>query len=93
MQDNYNDSVHSLPVTCLALPSPDNGGVEYNLPQLDIVGRLDYDEGAIATFSCDNGYHLNGDTERVCTSVGVIVGMWSGASPVCQGIYSLMLIN
>ena len=72
-------------VTCAALLAPINGTVEYNLPRLNIEGRLDYDEGAIATFSCETGYYLSGDTESSCTSVGVVVGIWSETSPFCEG--------
>ena len=34
----------------------------------------------MATYICDTGYTLNGETTRTCGSDGV----WSGSTPVCQ---------
>ena len=40
-----------------------------------------------ATYSCDTGYNLVGDSNRVCQATGV----WSGRAPTCQGIIISML--
>ena len=37
--------------------------------------------GDNATYSCDNGFLLQGVNRRVCTSGGE----WSGSAPTCQG--------
>ena len=42
--------------------------------------------GAVATFSCDAGFRLNGDASRVCGGDGSSPdGVWSDASPTCIG--------
>lgn len=39
-------------------------------------------EGLIANYTCDTGFRLVGDDERVCLSNG----LWSGTNPACQGM-------
>ena len=34
-----------------------------------------------ATYSCDTGYILVGDSTRMCQ----VAGLWSGNAPTCQG--------
>ncbi len=34
-----------------------------------------------ATYSCDTGYTINGDTSRICG----VNRMWSGSTPTCRG--------
>ena len=55
---------------CGFLPDPVNGMVTISGPTF----------GSIATYTCNTGYILIGDTERVCQGNGV----WSGSEPVCQ---------
>ena len=38
--------------------------------------------GQIATYSCDTGYNLVGDSTRTCQATG----NWSGSAPTCQGV-------
>ena len=57
-------------IVCDALSKPANGNVSSN-------GSL-YDT---ATYFCDDGYELIGDSKIMCQSNG----MWSGSPPVCQG--------
>ena len=38
--------------------------------------------GQTATYSCDTGYNLVGDSTRTCLAGGV----WSGSEPTCQGM-------
>ena len=35
-----------------------------------------------ATYNCNTGYNLVGDSTRVCEAGG----MWSGSEPTCQGV-------
>ncbi len=37
--------------------------------------------GTVATYTCNTGYTLNGDTTRVCVSGG----NWNGSAPTCEG--------
>ena len=38
--------------------------------------------GQTATYSCDTGYTLVGDSNHTCQATGV----WSGSEPICQGM-------
>ena len=58
---------------CGDLDDIDNGEVSFNATT----------EGSTATYSCDAGYELNGDTTRTCLADGT----WSGTEPQCQGTY------
>ena len=57
-------------VVCPELMDPDNGQVELS----DTVF------GSAATYSCDDGYNLNGSVSRMCMADG----QWSGLDPACQ---------
>ena len=54
-----------------ALPNPANGQVSHATGT-----KL----GQTATYSCDQGYNLVGDSTRKCQATG----MWSGSAPTCQ---------
>ncbi len=54
---------------CDALPSITNG-------QVELDGRF---VGATATYTCINGYILQGDSQRTCQNSG----QWSGSEPSC----------
>ena len=41
--------------------------------------------GQMATYSCDLGYNLVGDSNHTCRATGV----WSGCAPTCQGMLLL----
>ena len=72
---NFVWSVASLlfaAVSCGTLTNPANGQVTHT------TGMF----GQTATYSCDTGYNLVGDSNRSCQATGV----WSGSTPTCQGM-------
>ena len=44
--------------------------------------------GSIATYLCDEGYILVGDSSRICDETTV----WAGHEPVCQSKYNCILL-
>ena len=62
----------SPPTTCIILTALSNGMIGYNMGTRTV--------NTVATYTCNRGYTLNGDTTRTCGSDG----MWSGSPPVCQ---------
>ena len=63
-------------VNCGPLTDPANGSVTHT------AGT---DVGQTATYSCNRGYNLVGDSTRTCQARG----NWSGSAPTCQGVYFL----
>ena len=61
-------------VDCGNLPDPDNGQVNHT------AGTT---FGQTATYSCNTGYNLVGDSTRTCQATG----NWSGSVPTCRGMY------
>ena len=59
-------------MNCSTLSSPANGQVSH------FAGTA---FGQTATYSCDTGYNLVGDSTRMCQANG----RWSGSEPICQG--------
>ena len=57
-------------VDCGGLDNPDNGVVSLDGTRLNFM----------ATYKCNIGYDLVGDSERRCTELG----QWSGNQPICQ---------
>ena len=49
-------------------------------------GRVDYETtlGSTATYTCNTGYQLDGDSTRTCQSDET----WSGSAPTCTRMYS-----
>lgn len=47
-----------------------------------------YDYGSKITYTCDTGYRLVGDRERMCMDDG----KWTGSSPTCQGMISFICL-
>ena len=66
-------------ILCLELRAPANGTII-----MSTSSQL-YGVGTIATYSCDPGYDLVGETTRTCedSSEGT-VGAWSGSTPLCM---------
>ena len=54
---------------CPDLTPPENGAIEF----MNNVGDT-------ATYTCDDGYDLSGESTRICLSTGT----WSGSEPVCE---------
>ena len=65
-------------VNCGTLTDPANGQVSHT------AGTV---FGQTATYSCNAGYNLVGDSTRICHATGV----WSGSAPTCQGMLLLEL--
>ena len=59
-------------VDCGTLTNPVNGQVSH-------PGGTTF--GQTATYSCNTGYNLVGDSTRTCQATRV----WSGSAPICQG--------
>ena len=59
---------------CGSLTDPANG-------QVDLTAGTTF--GQTATYSCNTGYNLVGDSTRTCQATGV----WSGSAPTCQGMF------
>ena len=60
-------------VNCGSLTDPANGRVNHT------AGTTN---GQTATYSCNTGYSLVGDSTRTCQAEGD----WSGSPPTCQGM-------
>ena len=58
---------------CGNLTGPANG-------QVDLTSRTTF--GQTATYSCNTGYNLVGDSTRTCQAARV----WTGSAPTCEGI-------
>ena len=65
-----NSPFTSTVVDCNNLPNPTNGQVNQT------TGTT---FGQTATYDCDVGYNLEGDSTRMCQATG----MWSGSEPNC----------
>ena len=55
---------------CPALTNPDNGMVTWD----------SLAPGGVATYTCDPGFILDGESTRTCGSDGT----WSGMAPTCE---------
>ncbi len=68
-------------ITCSPLVSVANGDVMYSTNSASI-----FIFGSTATYSCTEGFLLQGNTERSCGGNGRVVnGVWSGLAPLCIG--------
>ena len=68
-------------ITCIDLPAPTNGGIEYTG---DMVSPYDY--GTSAIISCDIGYGASDLTPRVCGGDdSSTIGVWDGMAATCHG--------
>ena len=60
-------------VDCGSLTDPDNGQVDHT------AGTT---LGQTATYRCNTGYNLVGESTHTCQATGE----WSGSAPTCQGM-------
>ena len=67
-------SLSLIAIICNELMSPAKGTVEYSDPSRIFNSR--------ATYSCDEGYTLTGNSQRICVGLNI----WSGSEPTCTGI-------
>ena len=58
---------------CGSLPNPTNGSVI-------LTGTV---EGSFANYTCNDGFELEGASDRVCQGNG----NWSGSEPFCRGMF------
>ena len=58
---------------CPGLSAPENGSVSVSKGE---------DVGSIATYTCDEGFKLVGQSTRSCQENGA----WDGTEPLCIGI-------
>ena len=65
-------------VDCGSLTDPASG-------QVDLTSGTTL--GQTATYSCNTGYNLVGDSTRTCQATG----QWSGSAPTCEGICAINL--
>ena len=70
-------------MTCSSLDLIDNGVITYGS---DITDPFDF--GTTATYSCNDGFVLEGTQVRNC----VLDGIWDGAAPLCRG-KNVQLVN
>ena len=62
-----------------------NGGITYSP---DTTAPFDF--GNTATYSCSDGFSLEGSLTRTCGRAGSgVIGMWSGTAPICTGTYTV----
>ena len=61
-------------MNCGNLPDPANGSVNHT------AGTT---MGQTATYSCNTGYILVGDSTRTCQATG----NWTESAPTCEGMY------
>ena len=66
-------SIAALPstVTCPALAAPENGEIELTTTTV----------GSVATFTCLEGFRLEGSAERTCQGNS----QWTGGDTTCEG--------
>ena len=65
-----------LAITCEVLPDIANGTISYDMTSIYVLG-------AVATYMCDNGFYLEGEAQRTCTSRNRISGVFDGKEPTC----------
>ena len=68
-------------ITCESLGSFGNGVITYRTDRMS-----PFDFGTTATYSCNEGYYLEGEDVRTCVEdVSRLNGIWSDSTPRCAG--------
>ena len=70
--------MHYAVADCGTLSGPGNGSVSHT------AGTT---EGQTATYSCNTGYNLMGDSTRTCQADG----MWSRSEPTCERMFLFII--
>ena len=67
---------------CSALDDLSDGTITYA-----IDNEPPFSVGTAATHSCNDGFALSGDLERICTQENPsdLNGVWTGSVPTCDG--------
>ena len=76
---------------CPNLPVPANARVNFSAD-----GVAPFTLGTIATYSCNQGFGLNGNAVRTCSEIVDITNPqadWSGNPPSCEGLFSLRVYS
>ncbi len=72
-----------IAITCPPLPATTNGCVIYS-STADENNNYAFD--VVATYNCDTGFSLIGNSSRTCTGDGSsIMGAFDGLAPSCEG--------
>ncbi|XP_064399559.1 uncharacterized protein LOC135346009 isoform X2 [Halichondria panicea] len=80
------------PITCPAVPSPSNGSTNFSGSSANQIGN--YIFNVVATYICDTGFSLVGNSSRTCTgSDNSITGSFDGQTPICEAITCPPLYN
>ena len=73
-------------ITCTSLSQVNNGLVTYSP---DTTSPFSF--GTTATYSCNEGFFLQGGRTQTCVGDGSgLNGVWSGSAPVCSGIHTYL---
>ena len=68
-------------IFCQELSPLPNGTVEYTG---DDDGEVPFNYSTTATYICDEGYAVVGNSERNCSSGTGVSGEWNGLEPTCE---------
>ncbi len=84
LDTNYNSPITIHPaITCPGVLIPNNGTIDFGGASRDENGT--YIFAVVATYSCDTGFALIGNSSRTCTGDGMSVnGGFNGTAPTCD---------
>lgn len=70
-------------ITCLDIPNPTNGRIDFSP---DTLANFNFLTNGV--YVCDFGYGIRGNTSvRTCVAEGIgAYGDWNGTAPTCEGI-------
>ncbi len=72
----------SVVIFCTSLSPIVNGMIVYSP---DVTSP--YDFGTAATYSCNDGFYLDGEQSRNCAGDGTnTIGTWDLTAPICTGM-------
>ena len=67
-----------IPGTCASLTAPADGSISYSTAPDE---NNEYLSGTLATFICDEGFEVFGESTRMCQHNMT----WTNSQPSCQG--------